>query len=238
MTNVNQIVISTLLRAVSSTQASNSSSTNASYDFNSILENTIGSLSSINSSCSTCNHSSSNSLNTLNTLITTLNYNKVNNQVNTETSTNNNQSSTTVETNSNQSTTSVDKTTSNTTSSKMDNAIELLKKQVGKKYVWGATGPNEFDCSGLVKYIYKEALGKDIPRVSYDQSKFGQAVDKKDLQVGDLVFFDTMNKGRVSHVGMYIGNNEFIHASNARDGVKKSTLTGYYEKTYKGARRP
>ena len=123
-------------------------------------------------------------------------------------------------------------------SEKMENAINLLEEQVGKPYVWGATGPEAFDCSGLVRYVYKTALGKEIPRVSYDQSKFGQEVDKKDLQVGDLIFFDTMKKGRVSHVGMYIGNNEFIHASSPKNGVKKSKLSGYYEEAYRGARRP
>lgn len=117
-------------------------------------------------------------------------------------------------------------------------AIEMAKAQLGKPYVWGATGPNKFDCSGLTQYIYKHAYGKDIPRVSYEQAKVGQAVDIKDLQPGDLVFFDTLNKGRVSHVGIYIGNNEFIHASNRRDGVKKSTLTGVFIDKYKGARRP
>ena len=128
---------------------------------------------------------------------------------------------------------------SSVTSSKMDKAMKLLEDQIGKPYVWGANGPNSFDCSGLVRYVYKNALGKDIPRVSYDQSKFGQAVDKKNLQPGDLVFFDTMNKGRVSHVGMYIGNDEFIHASNPKDGVKKSKLSSsYYQKAYRGARRP
>ena len=89
----------------------------------------------------------------------------------------------------------------------MDKAIKLLKEQVGKPYVWGANGPDSFDCSGLVRYIYKNALGKDIPRVSEDQSKVGQAVSREDLQPGDLVFFDTMDKGKVSHVGMYIGYN-------------------------------
>ena len=120
----------------------------------------------------------------------------------------------------------------------MEKAINLLKDQVGKPYVWGGNGPESFDCSGLVRYIYKNALGKDLPRVSYEQSKVGQSVDKSDLQVGDLVFFDTMNKGRVSHVGIYIGNNEFIHAANSKKGVIKSTLSGYYEQKYMGARRP
>ena len=70
----------------------------------------------------------------------------------------------------------------------MDKAIKLLKEQVGKPYVWGANGPDSFDCSGLVRYIYKNALGKDIPRVSEDQSKVGQAVSREDLQPGDLRF--------------------------------------------------
>ena len=87
----------------------------------------------------------------------------------------------------------------------MDKAIKLLKEQVGKPQVWGATGPDSFDCSGLVRYVYKNALGKDIPRVSEDQSKVGQAVSRENLQPGDLVFFDTMDKGKVSHVGMIIG---------------------------------
>lgn len=124
------------------------------------------------------------------------------------------------------------------TKTDMLNAINLLKEQVGKPYVWGGDGPNSFDCSGLVRYIYKNALGKDLPRVSYEQSKVGQPVNKSDLQVGDLVFFDTMDKGRVSHVGIYIGNNEFIHAANPKKGVIKSELSGYYDKKYMGARRP
>lgn len=125
----------------------------------------------------------------------------------------------------------------NSSNNKMDDAVKLIESKVGNRYVWGATGPDTFDCSGIVQYVYKNALGKDIPRTSYEQSKFGQAVDKKNLQVGDLVFFDTMGKGRVSHVGMYVGNNEFVHAANSKDGIKKSKLTGYYETHYRGARR-
>lgn len=117
-------------------------------------------------------------------------------------------------------------------------AIEIAKSYVGGKYVWGATGPNAFDCSGFTQYIYKQAYGKSIPRVSYDQANYGQKIDKKDLQPGDLIFFDTMNKGRVSHVGIYIGNNKFIHAANSKSGIIESSLSGYYERKYLGARRP
>ncbi len=122
--------------------------------------------------------------------------------------------------------------------SKINNAINLAKKQLGKDYVWGANGPDTFDCSGFTKYIYKETFGIDIPRVSYDQAKFGKEVSKNELQPGDLVFFDTMNKGRVSHVGIYIGNNEFIHAANSKQGVITSSLSGKYEDKYITARRP
>lgn len=117
-------------------------------------------------------------------------------------------------------------------------AIEIAKSYLGGKYVWGATGPNAFDCSGFTQYIYKKAYGKNIPRVSYEQAKHGQKVEKKDLQPGDLVFFDTMNKGRVSHVGIYIGNNKFIHAASSKSGIIESELSGYYAKKYRGARRP
>ncbi|MDU4934517.1 MAG: C40 family peptidase [Peptostreptococcaceae bacterium] len=217
MSDINQIVMSTLLNAVNSNSLNRNSLNNTSYDFSSVLSNTLGRLTNSNPTGCSCNNSNTNMLDTLNTLLGSVNYNKINypqtiNEVN-------------LYNNSKQ-------------LGKMDKAIELLENQLGKKYIWGADGPNSFDCSGLVQYVYKNALGKDIPRVSYEQAKFGQAVKKEDLQVGDLVFFDTMNKGRVSHVGMYVGNNEFIHASNPKDGVKKSTLSGFYEKTYIGARRP
>lgn len=217
MSDINQIVMSTLLNAVNSNSLNRNSLNNTSYDFSSVLSNTLGRLTNSNPTGCSCNNSNTNMLDTLNTLLGSVNYNKINypqtiNEVN-------------LYNNSKQ-------------LGKMDKAIELLENQLGKKYIWGADGPDSFDCSGLVQYVYKNALGKDIPRVSYEQVKFGQAVKKEDLQVGDLVFFDTMNKGRVSHVGMYVGNNEFIHASNLKDGVKKSTLSGFYEKTYIGARRP
>lgn len=127
---------------------------------------------------------------------------------------------------------------SNENSNKIDRMINLLEKQVGKKYVWGTEGPDTFDCSGLVKYVYSEVMGITLPRISYEQAEFGKDVERENLKPGDLVFFDTMNKGRVSHVGIYIGNNEFIHAANSRKGVIKSELKGYYADKYLGAKRP
>ncbi len=224
MSDINQIVLSSLLNSISSSNLNNRTSLNTkSNTFDSILGNTLLNLNSTNQTC-TCNQDNSlNSLDMLNTILSSINNIKTDNSIKTDIQK-----------------TSNEITISNTPkpSGKMENAINLLEDQVGKPYVWGATGPEAFDCSGLVRYVYKTALGKEIPRVSYDQSKFGQEVDKKDLQVGDLIFFDTMKKGRVSHVGMYIGNNEFIHASSPKNGVKKSELSGYYEEAYRGARRP
>lgn len=130
--------------------------------------------------------------------------------------------------------------TNNSNSSNQTNAaINLAYRQIDKPYVWGAAGPSSFDCSGFTSYIYKNAFNKNIPRTSIQQSNYGLQVDKKDLQPGDLVFFDTDKDGDVNHVGMYIGNNEFIHASSGKDKVVKSSLdNSFYNSVYKGARRP
>ena len=114
--------------------------------------------------------------------------------------------------------------------------VEEAKKHLGKKYVWGATGPNTFDCSGLTQYCHKK-LGISIPRTSLEQSKSGKLVSKSNLQVGDLIFWKTTS-APVGHVGMYIGNNQFIHAPNSRSVVKIDSLSNsYYSSRYVNARR-
>ena len=209
-----------------------------SSSFSRLLESSISSIGS-SSSCN-CNGGGSglSSLYLLTTIASIINESKVNNMNNSEVNSNEN-------TNKNE----TNKVTSNKVEStslnsaqnltpSVEKAMDLLKAQVGKPYVWGANGPDSFDCSGLTRYIYKNAFGKEIPRVSYEQAEYGKSIAKKDLQPGDLVFFDTRGKGRVSHVGIYIGNDEFIHAANSKKGVIKSSLSGYYEKKYMGARRP
>ena len=89
---------------------------------------------------------------------------------------------------------------------------------LGKKYVWGATGPNSFDCSGLMQYIYKK-VGINLNRVSRDQATQGIAVSKSNLQPGDLIIFKNQSLTAIGHVGIYIGNSEFIHASTTALGV-------------------
>lgn len=116
----------------------------------------------------------------------------------------------------------------------------LAKKKLGKRYVLGATGGrNTFDCSGLTTYVYKQN-GIKLPRRAIAQSKIGKRISKKDLRKGDLVFFDTSRnrRGYVNHVGIYIGNNKFIHASSAKRKVIISSLNEpFYRNRLTGARR-
>ncbi len=102
-----------------------------------------------------------------------------------------------------------------------DKLIELAKKYIGVPYVWGGSSPSGFDCSGFTSYVYREALGKEIGRTSYNQIGNGKKVTFADAKVGDvLVFFG------VSHVGIYLGNGEFIHAPKPGDQVKISSISG------------
>lgn len=115
----------------------------------------------------------------------------------------------------------------------------LAKSFVGYKYVYGGASPSTgFDCSGLVYYVCKQ-LGYNVNRGATSQSKNGTYVAKKDLQVGDLVFFsDYKTLKGIGHVGIYIGNNQFVHASTEKTGVKISSLSdGNYAKRYVTARR-
>ena len=109
--------------------------------------------------------------------------------------------------------------------------IELKAKAfLGKPYVWGATGPNCFDCSGFTQQVYK-SVGINLPRVSRNQAKVGKLVRFNELQKGDMVFFDTEHKfrGIVNHVGIYIGDGKFIHASS---GNHKVVITSFEKKRF------
>ncbi|MBN2767530.1 MAG: C40 family peptidase [Campylobacterales bacterium] len=115
----------------------------------------------------------------------------------------------------------------------------IAEKQLGKRYVWGAVGPGQFDCSGFTSYVCRQ-YGINIPRTSFYQSKYGKPVNRDNLKKGDLIFFDTSKerKGKVNHVGIYIGENKFIHASSSKKKVVVSQLNGtFYGKRFIIARR-
>ena len=105
---------------------------------------------------------------------------------------------------------------------KGEQAVDIIKKYLGVPYIWGGTSPSGFDCSGLVQYTYKQ-LGINISRTSYTQVNDGRKVDKSELKAGDLVF--SAKQGDVHHVGMYIGNGQFIHAPQTGEVVKVSDLS-------------
>jgi cell wall-associated NlpC family hydrolase len=109
-------------------------------------------------------------------------------------------------------------------------AVDTALAQQGKPYVWGGAGPDSFDCSGLTQYAYA-AAGITLPHSSSMQSTLGAPVAYADLQPGDLVFFYSP----VSHVGMYIGNGQMVHAGTSGDVVKVIDLA--YMPDFNSARR-
>lgn len=114
--------------------------------------------------------------------------------------------------------------------------IAMGKKYIGCPYKWAGASPKGFDCSGFVMYLFG-AHGITLPHNSRSMYTFGTAVAKKDLQPGDLVFFYGSNKNVINHVGIYIGNGEFIHSSSSK-GVNITRLdSSYYENHYYGAKR-
>lgn len=116
--------------------------------------------------------------------------------------------------------------------SKMDKVIDDV---IGTKYVTGGTSANGFDCSGFTMYVYKH-LGISLPHQSGSQFSMGSSVSRSDLRAGDLVFFNTSGSG-VSHVGIYVGDGKFAHASTSRGVVVSSLSESYYVNRYVGAKR-
>ena len=130
----------------------------------------------------------------------------------------------------------------NTTEEKntsVDKLIHLAKSKLGDSYVYAAAGPDHFDCSGFVYYVFKEN-GIMLPRTSLQQSKDGEKLTRELLQKGDILSFDTHERGHVNHSGIYLGNGKFIHASSGKAyGVTISELDkGFYKDKFRwGIRR-
>ena len=113
--------------------------------------------------------------------------------------------------------------------------ISLAKNYMGVPYVFGGTTPYGFDCSGYVQYVFAHA-GISIPRTADVQYDFGTPISTTELVPGDLVFFETYTYG-ASHVGIYLGDGNFIHASSSRGVTISSLSQAYYSSHYIGARR-
>lgn len=122
------------------------------------------------------------------------------------------------------------------------NVLSLAEKQLDKKYVYGATGPSQFDCSGFTQYVFKKAAGVSLKRTAQQQGYDSrhEKLSASKLKAGDLVFFNTNNddSDECDHVGIYIGSGKFVHASSAGGRVMVSSLTsGYYNRTFSWGRR-
>jgi cell wall-associated NlpC family hydrolase len=116
--------------------------------------------------------------------------------------------------------------------SSFSGAVGVAMAQLGKPYVWAASGPDSFDCSGLIIYAFS-AVGRSLPHSTYALYNLGVPVSRDQLQPGDLVFFDGLG-----HAGIYIGGDQFVHAPHSGDVVKISSLNeGWYAGSYDGARR-
>nr|QGT50440.1 peptidoglycan-binding protein [uncultured Helicobacter sp.] len=117
-----------------------------------------------------------------------------------------------------------------------EDIVESAYQYIGVPYKWGGTSDSGFDCSGLTHAVYR-LNGIVLPRASYEQYDDGKSVSKDKLQKGDLVFFITNKGRRINHVGIYVGDNEFIHAPSKGKSVSKARLDStYWTKAYKGAR--
>jgi cell wall-associated NlpC family hydrolase len=108
------------------------------------------------------------------------------------------------------------------------------------RYVRGGSDPSTgFDCSGFVRYVFAHAVGMQLPNNSASQFLAGLKVKRADMKPGDLVFFRTHGKRRISHVGIYISNGRFIHSPTTGKSVEISSLdSGYWAKRFAGAKRP
>lgn len=115
------------------------------------------------------------------------------------------------------------------------NAMSLI----GVSYRFGGNSPTQgLDCSGFMQYIFRRSMGITLPRTSAEMARVGQQVDRANLKPGDMVFFRTAGGGRISHVGMYIGNDRFIHAPRTGKDIEITSLSSrYWSSKYATARR-
>ena len=114
--------------------------------------------------------------------------------------------------------------------------VDRAEQYLGVPYVWGGSSPSGFDCSGFVQYVLRES-GITIGRTCKQQWTYGTQISKEQLQPGDLVFFDNTYTSGISHVGIYVGDGQFIHSSSSKGVVISNLSSNYYTSHYYGARR-
>ncbi|MGS0892427.1 C40 family peptidase [Burkholderia stagnalis] len=121
---------------------------------------------------------------------------------------------------------------------KAGDVVVSALNMIGVRYRWGGNSPDSgLDCSGFVRYVFQDTLGMSLPRRAEEMSRVGEKVSMSNLKPGDLVFFNTMRR-TFSHVGIYIGDNKFVHSPSTGSTVRVDDLdSSYWEKRFTGARR-
>ncbi len=132
----------------------------------------------------------------------------------------------------------IDKPVQTNTDGRVETLLKRALTLLGTPYRWGGSSPDSgFDCSGLVGYVFRTALGIELPRVSRDMAQNGERIDRAALTAGDLVFFGRRGN-RIDHVGIYLGEGRFVHAPRTGKDVMVSELdSGYWATRFKSARR-
>ncbi|MDB5782893.1 MAG: peptidase [Caballeronia mineralivorans] len=122
--------------------------------------------------------------------------------------------------------------------SKAGDVVVGALNMIGVRYRWGGNTPDSgLDCSGFVRYVFQDTLGMTLPRRAEEMSRVGEKVRVSELKPGDLVFFNTMRRS-FSHVGIYIGDNKFVHSPSTGSTIRVDDMDdSYWEKRYTGARR-
>jgi lipoprotein Spr len=112
-----------------------------------------------------------------------------------------------------------------------------IDKWIGTKYLWGGTGEGGIDCSGFSREVFRDSAHVELPRVSVDQYRNGMPIEKSQLKKGDLVFFDTLERGRITHVGVYDGDGIVANATSSRGVIREKLEDRWLQRAYRGCRR-
>lgn len=127
--------------------------------------------------------------------------------------------------------------TSNSMPTKYEKFLMTLISYLGTPYKFGGNSRKGIDCSAFTKLIFQESLNLELPRSTLEQIKIGKPVNRDNLEFGDLVFFNTRRRQNPGHVGIYLWDNYFVHASTKYGVIVSSMSSGYYDRRFVGARR-